>query len=228
MKKRIIIIGILFFIMFLGVQYARTIPRKVYLSGELIGFSIENRDSIKKGKEVPASSRQIGTVTFVKKDTNEFAALGHSTKTNDLKSKIGLCYGIYFAGIDKAEEDNTGSVIAVLNENSYLGYIYEDNDFGVFGKMYNSPENMMEVETSCWYNVKRGKANILMSLGGEELKSYDVEIIGIDYLSKNKNIKIKVTDPELIKTAGGIVQGMSGTPLMQDRKTHWRNKLCKC
>ncbi len=227
MKKKILTIILLFFVLILGIQYATTVPQKVYLSGKLIGFSIENRKWGQEENEIPTSSRQIGTVTFIKKDTNEFAALGHSTKTINLDSKIGLCYDIKFGGIDKAEKYETGSIIAVLDEEKYLGYIYDDKDVGIFGKMNKEQEDNIEVETSCWYNVKRGKANILMCLDGDELESYDVEIIGIDYLSKNKNIKIQITDPNLIKKTGGIIQGMSGTPLMQDRKTNRSCKPCK-
>ena len=162
MRKKILTIILLFFVLILGMQYATTVPQKVYLSGKLIGFSIENRKLGQAENEVPTSSRQIGTVTFIKKDTNEFVALGHSTKTKNLDSKTGLCYDIKF-GLD-----------------------------------------------------------------GEELESYDVQIIGIDYLSKNKNIKVQITDQNLIEKTGGIIQGMSGTPLMQDRKINWSYKLCKC
>ena len=228
MRKKILTIILLFFVLILGMQYATTVPQKVYLSGKLIGFSIENRKLGQAENEVPTSSRQIGTVTFIKKDTNEFVALGHSTKTKNLDSKIGLCYDIKFGGIDKAEKDYTGSIVAILDEKKYLGYIYDDKDVGIFGKMNKEQENNTEVETSCWYNVKRGKANILMCLDGEELESYDVQIIGIDYLSKNKNIKVQITDQNLIEKTGGIIQGMSGTPLMQDRKINWSYKLCKC
>lgn len=82
-----------------------------------------------------------------------------------------------------------------------------------------------EIETACWYDVKKGNADILMRLEGEELKSYEVEIIDINYINSNKNIKIKVKDQELLEKAGGIVQGMSGTPLVQDRKISRCNKL---
>ena len=99
---------------------------------------------------------------------------------------------------------------------------------GIFGKMENIENEYEEVDTACWYNVRKGKANILVALDDNELTSYDVEITNINYINNNKNIKVKITDEALIERTGGIVQGMSGTPLMQNRKINWCNKLCKC
>lgn len=82
-----------------------------------------------------------------------------------------------------------------------------------------------EVETACWYDVKKGKAEIVMALNEEELESYQVEVTGINYIDKNKNIKLKITDERLIEKAGGVVQGMSGSPLMQNRKAYRCNKF---
>lgn len=82
-----------------------------------------------------------------------------------------------------------------------------------------------EVETACWYDVRKGKAEIFMALNEEELKGYEVEVTGINYIDKNKNIKLKITDERLIEKAGGVVQGMSGSPLMQNRKAYWCDKL---
>ena len=218
MKKKITIAIFLFLILFSGVKYAKTTPEKVYISGKLIGFEIENKNQEGTETEIPTSSRQIGTVTFVKEKNNEFVALGHPISSTENDFRMGICYDIKFGGIEKATEYTAGSVMAILDRRSYLGYIYENSEYGVHGRMAEAEENQMEVETGCWYDVKKGKANLLMCLDGEELKSYDAEIIEIDYLSKNQNIKIKVIDPELLERTGGIVQGMSGTPLMQDGK----------
>lgn len=98
---------------------------------------------------------------------------------------------------------------------------------GIFGKV---DEDMIskcdEVETACWYDVRKGNANILVSLDDDELTRYEVEITGINYINNNKNIKVKITDERLIEKTGGVVQGMSGTPLMQNRKINWCYKLC--
>lgn len=147
--------------------------------------------------------------------------MGHSTiKDNKNKKSAvqGLCYNVNLEGISKGTREEVGSLIACINQDSQIGYVYYNSDYGIFGQVDRIEEDYQEVETECWYNVKLGKANILIALDGEELRSYEVEITGIDYINKNKNIKVKVTDKELIAKTGGIVQGMSGTPLMQDGK----------
>ena len=172
---------------------------------------------------------KIGTITLIKPETKEFVALGHSTlKSKNKKSVvIGSCYDIEFTGITKGTPKETGSVMAMSDKENQIGYIYYDSNYGIFGKVNDIDEEYKEVETGCWYDIRKGKANVLMSLGDEEIKSYNVEIIDINYINSNKNIKVKITDKDLIEKAGGIVQGMSGTPLMQNRKTNRCNKLCK-
>ena len=194
-----------------------------------MGFEIDNNEANNNSSgTIATSSKKIGTVTFIKKETGEFVALGHSTiKDVNKKTEIkGTCYDINFEGIKKGYREETGNIIACLDKNSPIGNIQYDSVCGIFGKINNVQNEYEEVETSCWYNVKKGKANILIALGEDELKSYEVEIIGIDYINKNKNIKVQITDPELLQRTGGVVQGMSGTPLMQERKINRSNKLC--
>ncbi len=188
-----------------------------------MGFEIDNEYIDENIEEMVATSnRKIGTMTFIKKDTKEFVALGHPTKENKSKEELnkGFCYGIEYEGINKASKDNIGNIVAYLNVDDFKGYIYENNEYGLFGKVEEINADYEEVETGCWYEVRKGKANLLCAIGEEDLKSYDVEIINIDYINKNKNIKIKINDEELIEKAGGVVQGMSGTPLMQNRKAY--------
>ena len=171
---------------------------------------------------------KIGTITLIKPETNEFVALGHSTlKEKNKRSMVfGSCYDIQFNGIVKGTTEETGSIIAMSDRNNQIGYIYYDSNYGIFGKVNDTQDEFEEVETACWYNVRKGNANVVMSLGEEKIKSYEVEITDINYISSNKNIKVKITDEELIEKAGGIVQGMSGTPLMQNRKINRCDKLC--
>ena len=172
------------------------------------------------GEAIATSSKKIGTVTFIKEDTKEFVALGHSTIKNKSKklSITGTCYDINFEGINKGTTEGTGNIIASLDKDKQIGNIYYDSICGIFGEVDNINEKYQEVKTGCWYEVRKGRANLLVALDKEELKSYEVEIIGIDYINQNKNIKVKIIDKDLISKTGGIVQGMSGTPLMQNGK----------
>lgn len=169
---------------------------------------------------MPTSSMKIGTITFIKPETREFVALGHSTiKNQSKKSKIiGSCYDIELEGIEKGTKEAIGSIVATSDKNNQIGYIYYDSNYGIFGKVEQIEKNYPIVETACWYKVKKGNATILMDLEGKGLESYEVEIVEVNYLHKNKNIKLKVTDKKLIEKTGGIIQGMSGTPLLQNGK----------
>lgn len=187
-----------------------------------MGFEIDNENANSKwGEAIATSSKKIGTVTFIKKNTKEFVALGHSTikEKNKTAQVTGTCYDVNFEGINKGTYEATGNLIASLNKSSELGHIYYDKVCGIFGTINSIDRKYIEVETACWYNVKKGNANLLLSFDNEEeLKSYSVEITNIDYINKNKNIKVKITDPNLLFETGGVVQGMSGTPLMQNGK----------
>ena len=161
--------------------------KRYYQYGEIIGFEVEGKTKTNNNKEtVETSFNKVGTVTFVKEDTNEFVALGHSSTGDSKNTSGGLCYNVDINGINKSSDNEVGNIIASLNKNDYIGYI--------------------------------GKASILIALDSGEVRSYDVQITGIDYLSKSRNIKIKVVDNELIRRTGGVVQGMSGAPLVQDGK----------
>lgn len=222
MKKKTVVIFTIALGIMLILQFISPKAQKVLLVGRLMGFEIDSGSQVvNTGKTIPASSRKIGTVTFIKADTNEFVALGHSSDTDNEESKIitGQSYGVNFEGIKKATRENTGNIVASINRDSKTGYIYNDTAYGIFGKVDKIEDGYQEIETAKWYDVKKGKASILIAFEeGEEPRSYDVEITRIDYFNKNKNIKMKVKDKELIKKAGGIVQGMSGTPLIQNGK----------
>jgi len=138
----------------------------------------------------------------------------------------GLCYDVNLEGIDKGSKEEVGGIQASLKTGEQIGSIYYDSSYGIFGEMNEIDEQYEEIETACWYDVRCGDASILADIDGKGLKSYTIEITNINYINGNKNIKVKITDKDLIAKTGGIVQGMSGTPVIQNRKTYWSNKLC--
>lgn len=228
-KNFVFISLVIVMIIIAGILYTK--PQKVYLSGRLIGFELDENTSIfnEKSSTLPTSTMKVGTVTFIKKETNEFVALGHSTIEDNAESSTinGNCYNVNFEGIKKPSTEEAGNIIAALNKHEQIGYLYKDSNYGIFGRINDIDEKYEEVDTCPWYSVRKGKASMLMTLDDDKLKSYDVEIIGIDYLHDNRNLKIKIIDNELLEKAGGVVQGMSGTPIMQNRKTSRSSKLCK-
>ena len=138
MKKKTVVIFTIALGIMLILQFISPKAQKVLLVGRLMGFEIDSGSQVANtGKTIPASSRKIGTVTFIKADTNEFVALGHSSDTDNEESKIitGQSYGVNFEGIKKATRENTGNIVASINRDSKTGYIYNDTAYGIFGKV---------------------------------------------------------------------------------------------
>lgn len=223
MKKRLVILLILFFALMVNFIDRYNQSEKVLLVGEIMGFEIENieekNEDIKQGV-VETSFQSLGTITFINEETNQFVALGHSL---DIKSETpeinGSCYKATIEGFNKGRKDTIGYVIAEVDQATPIGSLLNNSENGIYGKLENEETGeYQEIETASRYKIEKGEASILLNLDGTGLKKYAVEIVDISYLSKSKNIKIKVKDEELIELTGGIIRGMSGTPVVQNGK----------
>ena len=215
MKKVFILPTVLFCVIMISfsVYYKRT--EKVLVVGKLIGFEIEEAvENIENGEFIQTSLNKLGIITYINPKTNQFAALGHSLINNEKGKEIqGRCYDV------KLEENSNNSFSAYLDKDNPIGQVYYDNYSGVYGKIDEiNQKQYKQVETINRYHIKKGKANILISLDGENLESYEIKITGINYIDSNKNIRIRIIDEKLINKTGGITKGMSGTPVMQDGK----------
>lgn len=168
----------------------------------------------------------IGTLTFVT-EKNQFAALGHGITDADTGLLIKLQNGgLYTASIDHvvfgepgAPGELVGSVS--LGQKNRLGTISNNTSLGITGDIIREEYSYQEDKAMAMgrkQEVQEGKASILCQLG-DTIKEYEVEIEKINLSSDdNKGMEIHVTDQELLKDAGGIVQGMSGAPLIQNDK----------
>lgn len=223
MKKAFQLLTVLFCIVMVSfsIYYKRT--EKVLVVAELVGFEIgEQAENINSGNVINTSLKQLGIVTYINPETNQFAALGHSLiNSKEPKEVNGICYDVQIdtdATYNNLEsEKNLGKIY--LDEENPIGHVYYDSYSGIYGRIDDVVKTKYkEVETINRYHIKKGKANILIRLDGENLESYEVEILAINYIDSNKNLRIKITDERLISETGGIVQGMSGTPVMQDGK----------
>lgn len=182
-------------------------------------------NSFKLGLWVKDSSCGIGTLSFVLPD-GVFGCLGHPV-VDDKTGKIaeingGNLYTCGITGIEKGERGKAGSVRGVINSDKKIGKLVVNNKFGVYGKINDVDffENMPLANVAAINEVAVGKAKIRCALDGLEPKYYDIEIVKA---SKQKNpddkgLVIKVTDKKLIELTGGIVQGMSGSPIIQKGK----------
>lgn len=222
MKKILIMLLFILLCLFIAdVIYQSNNIQTVLLSGEIMGFEIENyNQNYQEEYLIPTSSQKLGVITFIKKDTHEFSALGHSVISNYEQSNIeGFCHEVDIDKIDKSYQNHIGYIHGVLKNEEQIGIVTKNNEYGIFGTINNVKEsNYDEIQTASKYDIRLGEAELLISLENKERKIYIIEIVAINYLSNNKNIKIRIQDEELIGKTGGIVQGMSGAPILQNGK----------
>lgn len=174
------------------------------------------------------SAAGVGTLTFYAPDQKAYGALGHVITDKDTQTPIivggGQIVHSNVTSIDKSENGVPGEKRAVLiDEHKVLGDIRKNTDFGIFGKMYEAPEyaSMKEpIPVGFADEVKEGPAHIYTVVSGQKVEKFDVEIMHVakQTFPATKGMIIKITDPRLIEKTGGIVQGMSGSPIVQNGK----------
>ena len=184
-------------------------------------------NTYKLGLWVKEDAVGIGTLSFVNATTKRFGSLGHSindSETNEcIKVSGGNIYESKILGIKKGKSGKAGELIGTFNRENVIGTVDKNCEYGVYG-FVDSVETMTKNKTAIdiggRLSAKPGKAQILTCLDGDEIKTYDIEIIKTNFQSScnEKSMVIRVTDNELIKRTGGIVQGMSGSPIIQDGK----------
>ena len=175
------------------------------------------KDSYQLGLFVKDNIVGVGTMTFYDLKTKKFASLGHQAVNSNIRN--GVIKTSYVSGIVKGMRGTPGEKKAtILNET--LGSITLNNEFGVFGTLdkINMKNDLIKIGDST--NVHTGKAEIVTVINGNTKEYFDIEIIEAKKQdSKNiKGIKFEVTDEDLISKTGGIIQGMSGSPIIQDGK----------
>ena len=174
---------------------------------------------VKTGLYVKDSVTGIGTLSFIDPNTRYYGALGHEIIDNTtgikLNVKDGKIYASNVTSIEKSSRGNPGSKRAITNSNDVYGNVNENTVSGIFGT-YTKDFNINKLYNVVNYNeIKLGDAKILTVLNGKEKKEYDIKILRVNNNNDNKNILFEITDEELLNDSGGIVQGMSGSPIIQ-------------
>lgn len=178
----------------------------------------------KIGMWVRDSTAGIGTMTFVDTATGVFGGLGHGICDVDTGELMPLLRGsvvtAQVSGVIKGVSGTPGELTGIINESDEIGTLLTNSETGVFGTL----SNLDAIDTSRVYatgsrsTVSVGGATILCNVG-DGTKEYEIEISKVySGTSKTKNMAIKVTDEELLQKTGGIVQGMSGSPVIQNGK----------
>ena len=177
----------------------------------------------KIGTWIRDSTAGIGTITFIDPKTGLFGGLGHGIYDIDTGTLLPLSQADVFSaqitGQIMGKAGSPGELKGIFIENEKISNLKNNTDCGVFGIMINPPtEGAIPIATK--NEVKTGKAQIKSTINGTEPEYYDIEITAVYKTSGicSKNMLIKITDPKLLSTTGGIVQGMSGSPIIQDGK----------
>lgn len=167
----------------------------------------------------------IGTLTFIDPASQKYGALGHEIidqDTNQLVSiKSGEIINSNVVSVRKATAGKPGEKVADILFDEKLGSLEKNNNFGIYGIM-NTDELAQKEPMPIAYvdEVKTGPAQILTVLEGNKIEAFDINITEVNPQTQKsiKGIKYEVTDSRLLETTGGIVQGMSGSPIIQDGK----------
>ena len=208
-----------------GEEYELEVLRKdKTLNTTITPVYSKEHNEYKVGLWIRDSTAGIGTVTFYNKETGDFAALGHAISDKDINKPLilreGKVYKASVSGVVKGEKGNPGELEGGFSPlDKETGILTGNNSAGVSGKCYSVPQKE-EVQLGTQSDVTEGDAYIYSCVEGEEVKKYSVKIVKLlkSNLYTSKGMIVQVTDERLLTKTGGIVQGMSGSPVIQNGK----------
>lgn len=178
----------------------------------------------KAGMWVRDSSAGIGTITFYDPISHKFGGLGHPVCDVDTGSILPLSSGevvdVSISGVNKGISGTPGELLGSFSSITPMGRLDLNNESGLFGELFSFNNFNAPIPLGMRQEIKMGKATILTTVKGDSPKEYEISIEKIDLKDSgnSKNMVVKITDPELLEITGGIVQGMSGSPIIQNGK----------
>lgn len=211
----------------MGEELVLTIQR----AGELLNCKVQpvqtGKDEYRIGLWIKDDLAGVGTITYIDRDGN-FGALGHGISSSETKELLSLDRGKLYqskiAAINKGKKGTPGELVGMIyyTDDNYYGEILANTQEGIFGKLTQISEEaagMKAVPVGYKQEIRTGPAEIYCNVDGE-IRNYDIEIEEVQMNSRNKNksMLIRITDPALLQKTGGIVQGMSGSPIIQNGK----------
>ena len=187
-----------------------------------------SENEYKLGLWVRDAAAGVGTLTFYEPSTGSFASLGHGINDVDTAELIEIANGELVTAnildIVKGTDGSPGEIRGSIDSGITIGNIYKNTEFGVYGNITNlsglNVDTSNEIEVADRSEITTGKAEILCELENGKTEYYEIEIKKIfkDNNQDNKSMLIEITDEELIEKTGGIIQGMSGAPIIQNNK----------
>jgi stage IV sporulation protein B len=188
----------------------------------------EKEDKYRIGLYIRNSAAGVGTLTFYHPETRAYGALGHVISDVDTNKPIivgdGSIVNSSVSSIEKGKKGQPGEKLShFFNEDDVLGDIKKNTPFGIFGHMNNRLDNGIldkAIPVGLSEDVEKGPAEIYTVVEGQKVEKFDIEVVDVveQKFPATKGLVIKVTDPVLLEKTGGIVQGMSGSPIIQNGK----------
>lgn len=202
-----------------------TVDLTVERGGKQIQLKMEpaiTKDGPRLGVYLRRGVTGIGTVTFYDPQTGNFGTLGHGVNDSGgklLTFKEGTAYRASVLSVKKGAAGQPGQLRGAIESGSVIGILSGNTARGVFGHAETGWEGQA-IPTAEFHQIHTGPATIRSTVAGKQVQEYSVEILKIYPASRSdgRNLLLKVTDPALLDTTGGIVQGMSGSPILQDGK----------
>ncbi|MBQ8003630.1 MAG: SpoIVB peptidase [Oscillospiraceae bacterium] len=177
------------------------------------------------GVRIRDSVAGIGTLTYYDPESKTYGALGHGISESDtnvlIPAQRGALMKAKVESVVKGAPGKPGELRGEYDMTYDFADITKNTESGIFGTVKDSAElsGMAAYPVASKNEIKRGKATILSNIEGDEVKEYEIEITSIYFDGeKTKNMLVRATDPELISKTGGIVRGMSGSPIIQNGK----------
>lgn len=177
---------------------------------------------LKTGLYVKDQINGIGTLTYIDPETKRFGALGHeiieTTTAQKFEIKDGKIFNATVSNIEKSRNGTAGEKNATYDKTTTAGEIDNNDITGIYGTYQEEIANMETMEVGTKEEIKEGPATIKTVIEENKTEEFNINIIGIDTTSKTKNILFEITDEDLLNKTGGVVQGMSGSPIIQNDK----------
>ena len=173
----------------------------------------------KTGLSVKDSISGVGTLTYIDPNTKLYGALGHEIIEKNTSQKLdikdGQIYQSNVISIDPSRSNSPGEKNANYNQDNVYGTINENTYAGIFGDYTATIPDKKLYKVATINDIKLDKAQILTVVEGDKIESFDINILKLNNGYDSKNILFQITDERLLEKTGGIVQGMSGSPIVQ-------------
>jgi stage IV sporulation protein B len=211
----------------------KTVTLEVRRNGKKLHFSVKpvfcrSARCYRIGLLIRDSTAGVGTLTFYDPKTRKYGALGHvvadAANPGPLELSEGRIIEAFIQGVRPGQRGKPGEKVGVFAQSSSLsGSIQINTSYGIFGKLESLPTHPLcpaPIPVALAHQVKQGNAVMLTVVDGKRLERFEIEITRVNALGRTgrRDVIIKVTDPRLLRATGGIIQGMSGSPIIQDGK----------